>query len=89
MSKIVVVNFPEAWVPAIKKLVGPESINSSRSELFRKAIARKLRQELHESKLNIPPKDPKEVELLENQRVNNIVKETMEKARNNHKLQNL
>ncbi len=89
MSKIVVINVPAAWIPAMDKLIGNTSINTSRCELVRKAIAKKLKEELRISKANIPPEDPKKLERLEQEKVNKLVKESAEKTRNNSKLQNL
>ena len=80
---------PEAWLPVMAKLVGKESLCASRSELVRKAIGRKLKEEISIAKANKPLDDPKELERVEHEKLNKIVKESVKKTRNNSKLLNL
>ena len=49
--KIVTVNLPESYIKAMKKLVGPEGLYPSRSELIRCATRAFLEKEISLSKM--------------------------------------
>lgn len=78
MAKIITVNIPEAWMPAIEKLVGIDSLYPSRSELVRRAIEDNLTKYIEISKENIV--NPKIILPAENEedKLRRLVRESKE-----------
>jgi len=79
MAKIITINIPETWLPAINKLVGNESIYPSRSELVREAIDKALTKVIVEAKNNTP-KTTKPTQ-TEEEKIRRLVRESQEEAR--------
>ena len=83
MAKIVTFHIPESWLEPINRLVGDKKLYPSRSELIRKAVARRLKIIIEEAKDNMRPKHnlmptPNE---SEKDHLKRLVRETLEESK--------
>ena len=67
--KIVTINVPKSYIKAMEKLVGPEGLYPSRSELIRCATRAFLEKELNFSKVMVQRKKDDEI----NQDLNQVI----------------
>ena len=84
MAKVITVNIPEAWLPAIDKLCGAGSLYVSRSEAIRKAIENRLATMIKSAKEYKPIKPSQTPAETDIEKVRRLVRETQDtqKSRN-------